>query len=90
MSFRNIHIVSVLFIYLTSVLITNAYSTNSNDTEAENITLNERPNTQNLKFNNESKMKIVASFYPIYEFVKKVGGDKVDVSTLIPIGVEPT
>jgi zinc transport system substrate-binding protein len=42
-----------------------------------------------LKFNNESKIKIVASFYPIYEFVKKVGGDKVDVSTLIPIGIEP-
>ena len=89
MSFRNIHIVSVLFVYLTSVLITNVYSTNSNDTEAENITLNERSNTQNLKFDNESKIKIVASFYPIYEFVKKVGGDKVDVSTLIPVGVEP-
>jgi zinc transport system substrate-binding protein len=38
---------------------------------------------------NQSKIKIVASFYPIYEFTKKVGGDKVDVTTLIPIGVEP-
>jgi zinc transport system substrate-binding protein len=37
----------------------------------------------------QSKIKIVATFYPIYEFVKKVGGDKVDVSTLVPIGVEP-
>jgi ABC-type Zn uptake system ZnuABC Zn-binding protein ZnuA len=77
MSFRNIHIISVLFIYLTSVLITNAYSMNSNDTEAENITLNERSNEQSLKFNNESKIKIVASFYPIYEFLKNVGADKV-------------
>jgi zinc transport system substrate-binding protein len=32
---------------------------------------------------------VVASFYPVYEFVKNVGGNKVDVSTLIPIGVEP-
>jgi zinc transport system substrate-binding protein len=38
---------------------------------------------------NQSRIKIVASFYPIYEFVKEVGGNKVDVTTLIPIGVEP-
>lgn len=38
---------------------------------------------------NQSRIKIVASFYPIYEFVKKVGGNKVDVTTFIPIGVEP-
>jgi zinc transport system substrate-binding protein len=38
---------------------------------------------------NQSRIKVVASFYPVYEFVKNVGGNKVDVSTLIPIGVEP-
>lgn len=37
----------------------------------------------------QSRIKVVASFYPVYEFVKNVGGNKVDVSTLIPIGVEP-
>lgn len=36
-----------------------------------------------------SKLNIVASFYPIYEFVKQVGGDKVAISSLIPVGVEP-
>jgi zinc transport system substrate-binding protein len=36
-----------------------------------------------------SILNIVASFYPIYEFVKQVGGDKVSVSSLIPVGVEP-
>jgi zinc transport system substrate-binding protein len=35
------------------------------------------------------KIKVVASFYPVYEFVKKVGGDKVDASVLMPIGAEP-
>jgi zinc transport system substrate-binding protein len=39
--------------------------------------------------NTVSKLKVVASFYPIFEFVKKVGGDRVEVSTLIPVGVEP-
>jgi zinc transport system substrate-binding protein len=38
---------------------------------------------------NQHKIKVVASFYPMYEFVKQVGGDRVDVSTLIPIGIEP-
>jgi zinc transport system substrate-binding protein len=38
---------------------------------------------------NQPKIKVVASFYPMYEFVKQVGGDRVDVSTLIPIGIEP-
>ena len=33
--------------------------------------------------------KILVSFYPIYKFTKAVGGDKVDVSVIIPSGVEP-
>lgn len=35
--------------------------------------------------------KIVAltSFYPLYEFTKEVGKDKIDVSLIIPPGVEP-
>ena len=38
---------------------------------------------------NHSRLKIVASFYPIYEFVKRIGGININVTTLIPIGVEP-
>ena len=33
--------------------------------------------------------KILVTFYPIYKFTKAVGGDKVDVSVIIPSGVEP-
>jgi zinc transport system substrate-binding protein len=42
-----------------------------------------------LGYDNQSKIKVVTSFYPIYEFVNKVGADKVDISTLVPIGIEP-
>ena len=38
---------------------------------------------------NQTKINVVASFYPIYEFVKAVGGDRIDASVLIPIGAEP-
>jgi zinc transport system substrate-binding protein len=35
------------------------------------------------------KLKVVAAFFPVYEFVRKVGGYKVDTYVLIPIGAEP-
>lgn len=41
--------------------------------------------------NSQEKSKIVAiaSFYPLYEFTKELGGDKVAVSLLVPNGIEP-
>jgi zinc transport system substrate-binding protein len=33
--------------------------------------------------------KVVASFFPLYDFAKHVGGNKVNVTTLVPVGVEP-
>lgn len=35
------------------------------------------------------QQKILVTFYPIYQFTKAVGGEKVDVSVIIPSGVEP-
>jgi zinc transport system substrate-binding protein len=37
----------------------------------------------------EDKLSVTASFYPMAEFTRQVGGDKVDVTTLISPGVEP-
>ena len=37
----------------------------------------------------DSKVKVVASFYPIYEFVKEIGKDRVDAESLIPVGIAP-
>lgn len=39
--------------------------------------------------NSEGKIKIYTSIYPLYDFAKKVGGDKVDVTNLVPSGTEP-
>ena len=35
------------------------------------------------------KVRLVASFYPLYEFASRVGGDKASVSSLVPVGIEP-
>lgn len=54
-----------------------------------NISSISRPASSEIPKLLTPKVKVVASFFPIYEFVKKVGGDKVDPSVLIPIGAEP-
>lgn len=37
----------------------------------------------------EGKLAVYTSFYTLYDFAKKIGGDKVSVSTLVPPGTEP-
>ena len=37
----------------------------------------------------EQKLKVYASFYPMYDFASKVGGDKVQVVNMVPSGMEP-
>jgi len=37
----------------------------------------------------EDKINVVASFYPLYDFATKIGGEHVNVINLVPTGVEP-
>jgi zinc transport system substrate-binding protein len=54
-------------------------------TASENDTIDPSPPSSNTT----DKVRVVASFYPIFEFVKKIGGDRVEVTSLIPVGTEP-
>ena len=45
--------------------------------------------SNSTKPENAGKMKIVATIFPIYDVAKVVGGDKVDVTVLVPPGAEP-
>jgi len=38
---------------------------------------------------NEQKVVAIVSFFPLYEFTKEIGREKVDVTLLVPSGVEP-
>lgn len=38
---------------------------------------------------NHKKMNVYASFYPMYDFAKKIGGDFVEVKNMTPAGSEP-
>jgi zinc transport system substrate-binding protein len=35
------------------------------------------------------KLKVVASVYPVYEFARQVGGDRIELTMLVPPGAEP-
>src|SRR5271157_5283737 len=36
-----------------------------------------------------NRLTVVASLFPLYDFAKNIGGDRADVSLLLPPGVEP-
>ena len=37
----------------------------------------------------EKQITILVSFYPLYEFTKEIGKERIDVSIIIPTGIEP-
>ncbi len=45
------------------------------------------PQTRNSAGSN--RPVVVASFYPLYEFASQVAGDRAEVSSLVPTGIEP-
>lgn len=38
---------------------------------------------------NENKIQLITSFYPLYFFAERIGGDKISLQAIIPPGVEP-
>lgn len=37
----------------------------------------------------ETTLTVMASFYPMYDFARKIGGDRVTVTNMVPAGTEP-
>ncbi|HJT48892.1 MAG TPA: zinc ABC transporter substrate-binding protein [Nitrososphaeraceae archaeon] len=74
---------------LSVLLVLNSGVVFPNIADANAVSVNSSTTTAGTSNINTPKLKVVASFFPVYEFVKKVGGDKVDSSVLVPIGAEP-
>ena len=64
---------------LRTVAAANQTDINSSSTNTTNT--NRQPG--------QAKINVVTSFFPIYEFVKGVGENRINLSVLIPIGAEP-
>lgn len=37
----------------------------------------------------DSKLKVISSFYPLHEFSQNIGQEKIEATLLVPVGVEP-
>ena len=77
----------VLTITLFSSIIPKSIAT-TNLSQNSNNSINESEG-QGLISSNNANLKIFASFYPIYDFVKQIGKDRVDVSIIVPASIEP-
>jgi zinc transport system substrate-binding protein len=77
---KRVKIAIIVAVITASVLVSAAFA-NENFLERakQNSTNNVVP----------AKLKVVASFYPLYEFARNVGGDKAEVYSFLPIGSEP-
>lgn len=79
----------VLFCFLFPSVLIDADATleagGNTSTASENRTVSFSPFVSTTT----DKLRVIASFYPIFEFVKKVGGEGVEVTSLIPVGTEP-
>lgn len=45
--------------------------------------------SENTSSGDEKKLSVFTSFYAMYDFTKKIGGDKIDLANMIPSGIEP-
>jgi zinc transport system substrate-binding protein len=83
-------LIEIGILVTVTALLSDIFAINTTIIHATNNTASEINNTiASINGNKVSKVKVVASFYPMYDFVQKIGGDRVEVSSIIPLGVEP-
>lgn len=85
-------VLSLLFIFYFDYHNLNAQnmsnSTITNPIETDKSTENSNINMQS-RTNASDKLTVISSFFPIDDFVRKIGRGLVQSSVLIPVGVEP-
>jgi zinc transport system substrate-binding protein len=79
----------VFFYLLTPLVFLQEEATPETGGNPSSTTENRTVGISPFVSNTTERVQVVASFYPVFEFVKKVGGDKVEVISLIPVGTEP-
>lgn len=71
-------------VIFASAALTSTQQDNSNDDGSSNVN-----NTGLSMESGRDKLKIIASFFPLYDFARHVGDDRAEVTSLIPVGIEP-
>lgn len=63
----------ILILLITTTLLTSCSTQSKNNQNAED----------------NAKLKVCTSFYAMYDFALKIGGDKISIHNLVPAGTEP-
>jgi len=80
----------VLCLFSVLVLTACGNTVKNNQTESGGVTeVVKEEETKTDSETEKDKLIIYTSFYPMYDLTKKVGGDKVEVTNLVPAGTEP-
>lgn len=88
-SCRERNTICLIFFILTSFLVFSPNAWASTKYSQENPNSMNKSKTIERISSNDTNLRIYTSFYPLYDFVKKIGKDKVDGSTIVPMSVEP-
>ena len=78
--------------FLSAVLIFSAAGCGSSqdfDTQIFNTGLNGQARQEENADSAEGKLRVMASFYTMADFVEKIGGDRADITCMVPTGTEP-
>lgn len=81
--------ICLIFFILTSNLVFSPNALASSNFSQESVNSMNKSETIKRISANDANLRVYTSFYPLYDFVKKIGKDKVDVSTIVPMGIEP-
>lgn len=86
-------VIPVLFSLIGQTLYAQEQWSNASSTslspESTNVSQESLVNNSNNISNSSQKLIVVSSIFPINEFVKKIGNEKIVSSLIIPAGIEP-
>ncbi|MEM2920560.1 MAG: zinc ABC transporter substrate-binding protein, partial [Candidatus Nitrosocaldus sp.] len=81
-----ITVAAVVIVLASVIAITTLQGSSSNVIAPTSESINDQP-LQDTSV--EERLRIMTTFYPLYEFAKAVVGDRADVGLFIPSGLEP-
>lgn len=79
----------LMAILLTFIMVLSGCQANSSQTETDNKGTTEAGNTLQNNKEEAAQLNIVTTLFPQFDFTKQLGGDAVNVTLIIPPGVEP-
>lgn len=84
---RSVYI--ILSVLAVSLCCAGCSENNSPEAEEKKQMTDQNKQISDQVSSSGDKLKVAASFYPMYDFATKIGGDKAEVTNMVPAGTEP-